>query len=140
VFAAGDVANAFHPFYGRKLRVEHWANALNQPATAARAMLGKEGESYERLPYFFSDQYDVGMEYVGYATEWDEVVLRGDPSAPEFVAFWLKDGAVVAGMNVNVWDVVEPIKALIESRQRVDVARLRDPDVPLEQLATARAG
>jgi 3-phenylpropionate/trans-cinnamate dioxygenase ferredoxin reductase subunit len=140
VFAAGDVANAFHPFYGRKLRVEHWANALNQPATAARAMLGKEGESYERLPYFFSDQYDVGMEYVGYATEWDEVVLRGDPSAPEFVAFWLKGGAVVAGMNVNVWDVVEPIKALIESRQRVDVARLRDPDVPLEQLATARAG
>ncbi|MEA2368167.1 MAG: 3-phenylpropionate/trans-cinnamate dioxygenase ferredoxin reductase component, partial [Thermoleophilaceae bacterium] len=113
---------------------------LNQPATAARAMLGKEGASYERLPYFFSDQYDVGMEYVGYATEWDEVVLRGDPSAPEFVAFWLKDGAVVAGMNVNVWDVVEPIKGLIESRQRVDVARLRDPDVPLEQLATARAG
>jgi 3-phenylpropionate/trans-cinnamate dioxygenase ferredoxin reductase subunit len=140
VFAAGDVANAFHPFYGRKLRVEHWANALNQPATAARAMLGKEGASYERLPYFFSDQYDVGMEYVGYATDWDEVVLRGDASAPEFIAFWLKDGAVVAGMNVNVWDVVEPIKALIESRQQVDVARLRDPDVPLEELAAARAG
>jgi 3-phenylpropionate/trans-cinnamate dioxygenase ferredoxin reductase subunit len=140
IFAAGDVANARHPLFERHIRVEHWANALNQPATAARAMLGKEGESYERLPYFFSDQYDVGMEYVGYATEWDEVVLRGDPSAPEFVAFWLKDGAVVAGMNVNVWDVVEPIKGLIESRQRVDVARLRDPDVPLEQLATARAG
>jgi 3-phenylpropionate/trans-cinnamate dioxygenase ferredoxin reductase subunit len=140
VFAAGDVANAFHPFYGRKLRVEHWANALNQPATAARAMLGKDGASYERLPYFFSDQYDVGMEYLGYATDWDEVVLRGDPSAPEFVAFWLKDGAVVAGMNVNVWDVGEPIRALIESRQRVDVARLRDPEVPLEELAAARAG
>jgi 3-phenylpropionate/trans-cinnamate dioxygenase ferredoxin reductase subunit len=140
VFAAGDVANAFHPFYGRKLRVEHWANALNQPATAARAMLGKDGASYERLPYFFSDQYDVGMEYLGYATDWDEVVLRGDPSAPEFVAFWLKDGAVVAGMNVNVWDVGEPIRALIESRQQVDVARLRDPEVPLEELAAARAG
>ncbi|HEY0632861.1 MAG TPA: FAD-dependent oxidoreductase [Thermoleophilaceae bacterium] len=140
VFAAGDVANAFHPFYGRKLRVEHWANALNQPATAARAMLGKAGASYERLPYFFSDQYDVGMEYLGHASDWDEVVLRGDPSAPEFVAFWLKDGAVVAGMNVNVWDVGDPIRALIESRQQVDVARLRDPDVPLEELAAARAG
>jgi 3-phenylpropionate/trans-cinnamate dioxygenase ferredoxin reductase component len=139
VFAAGDVANAFHPFYGRKLRVEHWANALNQPATAAAAMLGKPA-SYERLPYFFSDQYDVGMEYVGYAEDWDDVVLRGDAAAREFVAFWLKDGLVTAGMNVNVWDVVEPIKALIESRRPVDVARLRDPDVPLEDLAAAAAG
>ena len=140
VFAAGDVANAFHPFYGRKLRVEHWANALNQPAAAAQAMLGKEGVSYDRLPYFFSDQYDVGMEYVGYASEWDEVVIRGDASAPEFIAFWLKDGAVQAGMNVNVWDVVEPIKALIGSREKMDVERLRDLDVPLEELATAAAG
>jgi 3-phenylpropionate/trans-cinnamate dioxygenase ferredoxin reductase subunit len=140
VFAAGDVANAFHPFYGTKVRVEHWANALNQPVTAAHAMLGRAGVSYDRLPYFFSDQYDVGMEYVGYATEWDEVVIRGDASAPEFVAFWLKDGAVQAGMNVNVWDVVEPIKALIASRQRVDVERLRDPDVPIDELAAAAAG
>jgi 3-phenylpropionate/trans-cinnamate dioxygenase ferredoxin reductase subunit len=140
VFAAGDVANAFHPFYGTKLRVEHWANALNQPATAAQAMLGKDGASYDRLPYFFSDQYDVGMEYVGYATDWDEVVIRGDASAPEFVAFWLKDGAVQAGMNVNVWDVVEPIRALIESRQKVDLARLRDPDVPIDELVAAAAG
>jgi 3-phenylpropionate/trans-cinnamate dioxygenase ferredoxin reductase subunit len=140
VFAAGDVANAFHPFYGTKVRVEHWANALNQPATAAQAMLGKEGVSYDRLPYFFSDQYDVGMEYVGYATEWDEVVIRGDASAPEFVAFWLKDGAVQAGMNVNVWDVVEPIRELIESRQKVDVERLRDAGVPIEELATAATG
>jgi 3-phenylpropionate/trans-cinnamate dioxygenase ferredoxin reductase subunit len=140
VFAAGDVANAFHPFYGTKVRVEHWANALNQPATAAQAMLGKEGVSYERLPYFFSDQYDVGMEYVGYASEWDEVVIRGDASAPEFVAFWLKDGAVQAGMNVNVWDVVEPIRALIESRQKVEVERLRDPEVPIDELAAAAAG
>jgi 3-phenylpropionate/trans-cinnamate dioxygenase ferredoxin reductase subunit len=139
VFAAGDVANAFHPFYGRKLRVEHWANALNQPATAAAAMLGKPG-SYERLPYFFSDQYDVGMEYVGYAEDWDEVVLRGDPAAREFVAFWLKDGLVTAGMNVNVWDVGDAIKALIGSRRPVDVERLRDTGVPLDELATAAAG
>jgi 3-phenylpropionate/trans-cinnamate dioxygenase ferredoxin reductase subunit len=133
VFAAGDVANAFHPFYGRKLRVEHWANALNQPATAARAMLGKPG-AYDRLPYFFSDQYDIGMEYTGHAAEWDEVVFRGDRDAREFIAFWLRDGRVVAGMNVNVWDVTDAIKALIQSREPVAVERLRDPDVPLDRL------
>jgi 3-phenylpropionate/trans-cinnamate dioxygenase ferredoxin reductase subunit len=133
VFAAGDVANAYHPFLGRKLRVEHWANALNQPATAARAMLGKDA-SYDRLPYFFSDQYDVGMEYTGHASEWDEVVFRGDPASREFVAFWLREGRVLAGMNVNVWDVTDAIKALITSRAVVAVERLRDPDVPLDQV------
>ena len=133
VFAAGDAANAYHPFLGRKLRVEHWANALNQPATAARAMLGKEA-SYDRLPYFFSDQYDVGMEYTGHAAEWDEVVFRGDPASREFVAFWLREGRVLAGMNVNVWDVTDAIKALITSRAVVPVERLRDPDVPLDRL------
>jgi 3-phenylpropionate/trans-cinnamate dioxygenase ferredoxin reductase component len=134
IFAAGDVANAFHPFYERRLRVEHWANALNQPSTVAQAMLDKPA-SYDRLPYFFSDQYEVGMEYTGYATTWDEVVFRGDPAGREFIAFWLEKGHVVAGMNVNVWDVTDPIKALIQSRQRVDVAALRDPDVPLEEIA-----
>jgi len=135
VFAAGDVANAFHPFYARRIRVEHWANALNQGPAAARNMLGKQ-EPYERLPYFFSDQYDVGMEYSGYATDWDEVVFRGDPGAREFIAFWLEGGRVVAGMNVNVWEVTEPIQALIRSGEQVDVARLRDPDLPLGELAS----
>jgi 3-phenylpropionate/trans-cinnamate dioxygenase ferredoxin reductase subunit len=138
VFAAGDVANAFHPFFEEKLRVEHWANALNQGRAAARSMLGKPG-SYQRLPYFFSDQYDVGMEYTGYAREWDEVVFRGDPATREFIAFWLSKGRVLAGMNVNVWDVTDPIKALIKSRAQVQVERLRDADVPLEDLAGAAA-
>jgi 3-phenylpropionate/trans-cinnamate dioxygenase ferredoxin reductase component len=133
VFAVGDVANAYNPFYGRRLRVEHWANALNQPLVAARAMLGKPA-SYERLPYFFSDQYDVGMEYSGYATQWDEVVVRGDPDGREFIAFWLDGGRVVAGMNVNVWDVTDAIQALIRSRQAVGAEQLRDPDLPLEAL------
>jgi len=135
IFAAGDVANARHPFYGRRIRVEHWANALNQGPAAARNMLGK-GEPYERLPYFFSDQYDVGMEYMGYATSWDEVVFRGDPAGREFIAFWLEAGRVVAGMNVNVWEVTGQIEELIRSRDRIDVARLRDPDLPLEELAS----
>ena len=138
IYAAGDVANAFHPFYGHHLRVEHWANALNQPATAAQSMLGKEA-SYERLPYFFSDQYEVGMEYAGFAREWDEVVFRGDTAAREFIAFWVSGGRVVAGMNVNVWDVVEGIQELIRSRREVPVERLRDRDVPLEELAGTSA-
>jgi 3-phenylpropionate/trans-cinnamate dioxygenase ferredoxin reductase subunit len=134
VFAAGDVANAWHPFYETRIRVEHWANALNQGPAAARSMLG-EREPYDRIPYFFSDQYDVGMEYSGYTTEWDEVVFRGSRDDGEFIAFWLRDERVVAGMNVNVWDVNEHVQALIRSRRAVDAAALRDPDTPLESLA-----
>jgi 3-phenylpropionate/trans-cinnamate dioxygenase ferredoxin reductase subunit len=134
VFAAGDVANAQHPFFGRRIRVEHWANALNQAPAAARNMLGR-GEPYERLPYFFSDQYDVGMEYSGYATEWDEIVFRGDPRTREFIAFWLKDDRVLAGMNVNVWDVTGDIQALIRAGRPVDRARLADPATPLSDLS-----
>jgi len=134
IFAAGDVANVWHPFYQRPVRVEHWANALNQGPAAARAMLGQP-VSYDHIPYFFSDQYDVGMEYSGYAPDWNEVVFRGDPAGGEFVAFWLRDERVVAGMNVNVWDVNEHIQALIRARQPADVAALTDPGTPLDRLA-----
>ncbi|HEY3729021.1 MAG TPA: FAD-dependent oxidoreductase [Solirubrobacteraceae bacterium] len=133
VFAAGDVARSWNPFFGERIRVEHWANALNQGPAAARAMLGQP-VSYDRIPYFYSDQYDVGMEYSGYAPQWDEVVFRGDPADGEFIAFWLRGGRVVGGMNVNVWDVNEHVQALIRSRQEVDVATLRDADVPLDSL------
>jgi 3-phenylpropionate/trans-cinnamate dioxygenase ferredoxin reductase subunit len=138
VFAAGDVASAWHPFYERRIRVEHWANALNQGPAAARAMLG-EDVSYDRIPYFFSDQYEVGMEYSGYATEWDEVVFRGEREDGEFIAFWLKDERVVAGMNVGVWDVNEHVQALIRSRHQVDVDALRDPGTPLEAIVAQPA-
>lgn len=135
VYAAGDVANAHHPFLGRRIRVEHWANALNQPQAAARAMLGRE-DAYDRLPYFFTDQYDLGMEYTGYVEPggYDRVVFRGSTATREFIAFWLSGGRVLAGMNVNVWDVTEPIQALIRSRAAIDPARLADPQVPLESL------
>ncbi|HEV3377517.1 MAG TPA: FAD-dependent oxidoreductase [Thermoleophilaceae bacterium] len=139
VFAAGDVANAHHPFYGARIRVEHWANALNQAPAAARNMLGRDG-AYERLPYFFSDQYDVGMEYTGFARSWDRVVFRGDPATREFVAFWLAEDRVVAGMNVNVWDVTDAVKRLIVERVPVDDRRLADPDVPLDELAHVERG
>ena len=133
IFAAGDLASAWHPFYEQHIRVEHWANALNQGPAAARAMLG-EDVSYDRIPYFFSDQYDVGMEYSGYAASWDEVVFRGDREGGEFIAFWLSDGRVVGGMNVNVWDVNQHVQDLIRSRRPVDVAALTDPDTPLDSL------
>jgi 3-phenylpropionate/trans-cinnamate dioxygenase ferredoxin reductase component len=133
VFAAGDVASALHPFYGERVRVEHWATALEQGPHAARAMLGGTAP-YEKLPYFFSDQYDVGMEYAGFARRWDRVVFRGDPAAREFVAFWMQGDRIVAGMNVNVWGVVDQVQHLIRSRTAVDDRRLADPDIPLDAL------
>lgn len=135
IFAAGDVANAEHPVLGRRIRVEHWANALKQPATAAAAMLGNEA-AYADLPYFYTDQYDLGMEYVGYVEpgDYDQVVFRGDVPGREFIAFWLKDSRVLAGMNVNVWDVTDPIKALIRSGAAIDPDRLADPGVALTDL------
>ncbi len=136
IFAAGDVASAWHPLLERRVRVEHWGNALNQGPAAARNMLGHQ-TPYDRLPYFFSDQYDVGMEYVGYAIDWDRVVFRGDPASREFIAFWVARDRVVAAMNVNVWDVVEPMRRVIASKQTVDDARLADPDVPIDELVPA---
>jgi 3-phenylpropionate/trans-cinnamate dioxygenase ferredoxin reductase subunit len=135
VFAVGDVANAHHPLLGRHIRVEHWANALNQPAAAAAAMLGNDA-SYDELPYFYTDQYDLGMEYTGYVEPggYDDVVCRGDLAAREFVAFWLRDNKVLAAMNVNVWDVGDAVKELIRSGRTVDPSALADQDRPLDQL------
>jgi 3-phenylpropionate/trans-cinnamate dioxygenase ferredoxin reductase subunit len=134
IFAAGDVASAYHPLLGTHIRVEHWANALNQPAVAARAMLGQE-VAYDRLPYFYTDQYDLGMEYTGYIPpdHNDDVVVRGDLGSRHFIAFWLDDGKVAAGMNVNIWDVTDQIKALIGSGGTIDRDKLADPDVPLHE-------
>jgi 3-phenylpropionate/trans-cinnamate dioxygenase ferredoxin reductase subunit len=137
VFAAGDVANGWHPFYGERVRVEHWSNALHQGPTAARNMLG-QADAYDRLPYFFSDQYEVGMEYSGFAREWDRVIFRGDPATREFIAFWLTGDRVVAGMNVNVWDVSDPIRRLIGERVAVDDRQLADADLPIDKLVAAK--
>ena len=137
IFAVGDIANHDHPVLGHRVRVEHWATALNQPATAVSALLGGT-DVYDRLPYFFSDQYDLGMEYVGHASPggYARVLVRGDLGAREFVAFWL-DGQdrIQAAMNVNVWDVADEVKPLIANRTVVDLAKLIDPDVPYAQVA-----
>ncbi|MBC6457282.1 NAD(P)/FAD-dependent oxidoreductase [Actinomadura sp. HBU206391] len=135
ICAAGDVANAAHPILGRNIRVEHWANALNQPAVAATTMLGGEAV-YDLLPYFYTDQYDLGMEYTGHVEPggYDRVVFRGDVAGREFIAFWCSGGRVLAGMNVNVWDVTDQIKALIHSNATIDERQLADPGHPLDRL------
>jgi 3-phenylpropionate/trans-cinnamate dioxygenase ferredoxin reductase component len=133
VFAAGDVVNHWHPFYERRVHVEHWANALNQGPAGARSMLGDK-QPYDEIPYFFSDQFDVGMEYSGLSEPSDQVAFRGDFDGGEFIAFWLRDGIVTAGMNVNVWDVNEHVQALIRSRKQIDVSTLTDEGTPLESL------
>jgi NADPH-dependent 2,4-dienoyl-CoA reductase/sulfur reductase-like enzyme len=138
VVAAGDVVSAFHPLYGRYVRVEHWANALNQGPAAARSMLGQD-ITYDRVPYFYTDQYDLGMEYSGWVPpgRTNDVVVRGDLAKREFIAFWVSHGRVLAGMNVNTWDVTDPIQQLVRSGlagRTVDPTRLADPAVPLDDL------
>jgi len=138
VYAAGDVANVLNPLLGKRIRVEHWDNAINGGPAAARSMAG-EDVTYDWVPYFFSDQYDLGMEYAGYVEPggYDEVVFRGDPASYEFIAFWVKDGRVLAGMNANIWDVQDDIQALVRAGhggKPVDRARLADPSVPLPDL------
>jgi 3-phenylpropionate/trans-cinnamate dioxygenase ferredoxin reductase subunit len=138
IFAAGDVAAAWHPFYGIRLRNEHWANARFQGSAAGPLMLGA-GSPFDRIPYFYSDQYDVGMEYTGHGSPADRVVVRGRLADRQFVAFWLAEGRVTAGMNVNVWDVAKPIERLIRSRAVVDVDALTDPSIAIDDLATSAA-
>jgi 3-phenylpropionate/trans-cinnamate dioxygenase ferredoxin reductase subunit len=137
IYAVGDIAAAEHPLFGTRIRTEHWANALKQPAVAVAGMLGTPGE-YTELPYFFTDQYDLGMEYVGHAPRFERVVFRGDVAGREFVAFWLDgDNRVLAGMNVNVWDVLDDVKALIRSKAPVDADQLADPQAPLADLLSS---
>ncbi|MQA82281.1 MAG: NAD(P)/FAD-dependent oxidoreductase [Streptosporangiales bacterium] len=137
VYAAGDVARSHYPRYGRGLRVEHWANAVRSAPVAARSMMGEQ-VAYDRVPYFFSDQYDVGMEFSGWFAPdgFDDIVVRGDVEAKAFQAFWLAGGRVVAGLHVNRWDDgVKPIEKLITGGTAVDPGQLADPSVALADLA-----
>jgi NADPH-dependent 2,4-dienoyl-CoA reductase/sulfur reductase-like enzyme len=135
IFAAGDVVNSYLPLLGHHVRVEHWSNALHSGPAAAKSMLGQDVE-YNRVPYFYSDQYDLGMECAGLPSPgtYDQVVYRGDSSTLEFIAFWLNKGTLVAGMNVNIWDVNSDIQSLIRSARQLDPARLADPAIPLAEV------
>lgn len=135
IYAVGDIAAAEHPLLGARIRTEHWANALKQPVVAVAGMLGEQSE-YAELPYFFTDQYDLGMEYVGHAPTYDRVVFRGDVDGRQFTCFWLgNDNRVLAGMNVNIWEGLDDIKALIRTQAPVDPDRLVDPQAALGELA-----
>ena len=135
IFAAGDVANSYLPLVGHRVRLDHWANALHGGQAVAKSMLGQDVE-YNRVPYFYSDQYDLGMECSGLPSpgSYDEVIYRGDSAGLEFIACWLKAGRLVAGMNINVWDVTDDIQALIRSGRVLDPARLADPAIPLAEV------
>lgn len=134
IFVAGDIAEAAHPLLGTRVRVEHWANALNQGQHAARNMLGADAP-YDRLPYFYSDQYDLGLEYVGYTRQWDDVVFRGDVEARKFIAFYRRGKKVVAGIAVNVWDTTDALKALITTGGQISSTMLADESIDLSTLA-----
>ena len=139
IYAAGDVASAWHPTYGAPIRLEHWSAALNEGPVAAKNMLGI-ATVYERVPYFYSDQYDLGMEYRSWAPTYDRVVFRGDPAGGEFIVFWLRDGVVAAAMNANVWDQSEAIEVLLAARRGVDPAVLADLGTDLADVASGAVG
>jgi 3-phenylpropionate/trans-cinnamate dioxygenase ferredoxin reductase subunit len=134
VYAAGDVAFAWHPHYGRYVRVEHWSNAINQGLAAGANAAGRS-DRYTHLPYFFSDQYDLGLEYVGFNDPRDVVVVRGSLADREFISFWQRDGIVTAAMNVNVWEVADDLKAIVAGGRTLDPPHLTDPGVALADLA-----
>ena len=136
IYAAGDVANHYHPVFDRRIRVEHWQNALKQGPAAARSMLGK-GDPYEEIPWFWSDQYDANLQYAGYHTEWDELVVRGSMEERNFVAFYRKAGRVLAAVSVNRGRDLRRSMRLIKDQRPVDTTKLRDPDVDLRTLVEA---
>ena len=131
IYAAGDIADAWHRVLGQRIRIEHWDNAKRQGPAAARNMLG-ENVPYVRIPYFYSDQFDFSMEYAGHADTWERVLFRGDPAGGKFVAFWLADGFVRAGMCVGVGHITNAIGKLVASGRRVYLKRLADPSIPLD--------
>ena len=131
VFAIGDVANATNAALGARLRVEHWDNAIRQGSLAGRVLLGEDAR-YDWQPYFYTDQFDLGMEYVGHGAPDDDVVLRGSEESGEFIAFWQRQGVVTAAMNVNIWDVNDDLRALIG--RRLDSGRLADDRILLTEL------
>jgi 3-phenylpropionate/trans-cinnamate dioxygenase ferredoxin reductase component len=140
VYAAGDLVRWDHPVLGQPVRVEHWANAHDGGVAVAKSMLSQPGQDpavYDAIPFFYSDQYDAGMEYAGYVPRGAsyDVVLRGDPSSGEYMAFYLdQDDRLLAGMHVNTWDTIDAVQDLIRSKAPLDRAKLADPQVALTDV------
>jgi 3-phenylpropionate/trans-cinnamate dioxygenase ferredoxin reductase subunit len=136
IYAAGDVANHYHPVFERRIRVEHWQNALKQGPAAARNMLG-EDEPYDEIPWFWSDQYEHNLQYAGFHTEWDELVVRGSMEERNFVAFYRRYGRVLAAVAVNQARDLRRSIPLIKARQTIEATKLCALDVDLRTLADA---
>jgi len=134
VFAAGDVANHYHPVCGRQMRVEHWQNGIKQGAAAARSMLGR-GQPYDEVHWFWSDQYDANIQYAGFHAAWDAVVVRGSLAERKFLAFYMAEGRVESVVAVNQGRDLRRTLPIIKARVAIDPARLADPNVDLRTLA-----
>ena len=134
IFAAGDVANHYHPVFEQRMRVEHWHNALNQGQAAARNMLGKN-LAYDEIHWFWSDQYEYNLQYTGFHRDWDEIVIRGRLTERDFIAFYVKGGLVNASVGIDRGKDVRRSMALIKARKAVDPDRLRDETIDLRALA-----
>ncbi len=133
IFAAGDVTNHPNALLGRRIRLESWENAQNQAIAAAKSMLDK-GAAYTEVPWFWSDQYDVNIQLAGLPVDCDQTVLRGDPDAPEFIEFYLKDGRIDGAAAMNNPRDLRFTKRLIQAQKIVDPAQLADPAVKLQAI------
>ena len=133
IYAAGDVANHFHPVFGRTIRVEHWQNAIRQGRAAARSMLGKR-EPYEDVHWFWSDQYDYNVQYAGFHSGWDELVVRGNLDQRNCVVFYMQEQRIAAAVAFNRGKDVQRVMPLIKARVQVDSAKLRDENIDLRSL------
>ena len=135
IFAGGDIAQTYSPRLGRHIRVEHWANARRQGAVAAKAMLDQDAVDV-RPSYFFTDQYDLSMEYTGDIgpTGYDRVIFRRHADSNEMIVFWLYEQRIQAGMNINIWDVADDIDRLIQSARPINADDLGNPAIPLATL------
>jgi 3-phenylpropionate/trans-cinnamate dioxygenase ferredoxin reductase subunit len=133
VYAAGDVANHYHPIFDRRIRVEHWHNAIKQGAAAARNMLGRR-VAYDEIHWFWSDQYEANLQYAGFHTKWEQLVVRGRLDSGSYLACYVNDGRIDATVGLNRPKDVRRVIPLIKSRRKVDLAQLRDDGVDLRSL------
>jgi 3-phenylpropionate/trans-cinnamate dioxygenase ferredoxin reductase subunit len=133
IYAAGDVANHYHPVFGRQMRVEHWHNAVKQGAAAARNMLGKL-VTYDEVHWFWSDQYEANLQYAGYYTKWQQLVVRGRLDSDSYLACYVNDGRIDAAVGLNRAKDVHRLMPLIKARRPVDLEQLRDEGVDLRTL------
>jgi 3-phenylpropionate/trans-cinnamate dioxygenase ferredoxin reductase component len=137
IYAAGDVANHYHPIFGRHIRIEHWQNALKQGPAAARNMLEKD-EPYDEIPWFWSDQYEHNLQYAGFHTEWDEFIVRGSMEERKFLAFYRKGGRILAAVSLNWGRDLRRSMPLIKAREPIEAAKLCDLDVDLRTLGSVQ--